>query len=166
MHRFAQGLARLNNGLANAVRWLVTAQALVMICAVLWGVFTRVALSRSPPWSEELALLMFTWIILLMTAAAVREFSHIRLDSLLALLPDSLSNIADRVISFVMAALGAYLLWSGIDYLDETSGMRSAAIRYPTEMLYASMPVASALMILYGLERALFGVPQEERAVQ
>jgi TRAP-type C4-dicarboxylate transport system permease small subunit len=164
MRAAAKALTRLNDAVARLVRVTVTVLAIVMLASVSWAVFTRVAFRHSPPWSEEIALLMFSWIILLMTASAVRDLSHARLDSLLHLLSPSRREVADRVIAFVMAATGAYLLWSGLDYLEEMKGSRSAAMRYPMELLYLALPIASALIVLYGIERALIGPPREGRS--
>ena len=160
----SRAIRALNDVTSRLLRLVVTGLAGVMLASVLLAVFTRVAFRHSPPWSEEIALLSFGWIILLMTAAGVRDFSHARLDSLVKLLPAGLRRGADRLIAALIAAVGVYLLWSGADYLLEMGGSRSAAMRYPMEILYASLPVASALIVLYGIERVLAGPPEDARA--
>ena len=159
-----RALRAVNDVTSRLLRLLVTALASVMLASVLLAVFTRVAFRHSPPWSEEVALLTFGWIILLMTAAGVRDFSHARLDSLLKLLPDAARRAADRLIALLIVGVGLYLLWAGCDYLVEMGGSRSAAMRYPMEILYASLPVASALIALYGGERVIAGPPADARA--
>ena len=156
-------LRAVNDATSRLLRFVVTTLAGVMLASVLLAVFTRVAFKHSPPWSEEIALLTFGWIILLMTAAGVRDFSHARLDSLVKLLPETLRRAADRLIAALIVGVGVYLLWAGHDYLTEMGGSRSAAMRYPMEILYASLPVASVLIVLYGIERVIAGPPEDAR---
>jgi len=159
-----RAIRAVNDATSRLLRLLVTALASVMLASVLLAVVTRVTFKHSPPWSEEMALLSFGWIILLMTAAGVRDFSHARLDSLVKLLPGGARRAADRLIAALIAGVGLYLLWAGCDYLLEMGGSRSAAMRYPTEILYASLPVASVLIVLYGIERVIAGPPEDAPA--
>ena len=159
-----RAIRAVNDATSRLLRVLVTALASVMLASVLLAVVTRVTFKHSPPWSEEMALLSFGWIILLMTAAGVRDFSHARLDSLVKLLPGGARRAADRLIAALIAGVGLYLLWAGCDYLLEMGGSRSAAMRYPMEILYASLPVASVLILLYGIERVLAGPPEDAPA--
>jgi len=159
-----RAIRAVNDATSRLLRVLVTALASVMLASVLLAVVTRVTFKHSPPWSEEMALLSFGWIILLMTAAGVRDFSHARLDSLVKLLPGGARRAADRLIAALIAGVGLYLLWAGCDYLLEMGGSRSAAMRYPTEILYASLPVASVLIVLYGIERVIAGPPEDAPA--
>ena len=100
---------------------------------------------------------MFTWIVMLMVAVGVREHLHVRVDALIKALPASMAAVAERILSMLIAAIGGYLVWSGLDYLREMHGATSAAIRYPAELLYASMPVASVLICLFAIENAVRG---------
>lgn len=148
---------RLNALLASAVRFVVVAQVGVMVCSILWQVFTRAAFSRSPPWTEEVALLAFAWVVLLMAALCVREHLHVRISALPASLPPLASRLLEGAIALLVCAIGAYMLWAGTDYALQMRGSTSSAIRYPMELLYVAMPVASLLMLLFALENAITG---------
>jgi TRAP-type C4-dicarboxylate transport system permease small subunit len=54
---------------------------------------------------------------------------------------------------------GAYLTWSGMRFVEFTSGSVSAAIRYPIEFLHALAPVCGALICLFAASRLLLGPP-------
>ncbi|HEV7326513.1 MAG TPA: TRAP transporter small permease [Bosea sp. (in: a-proteobacteria)] len=141
-------------------RLAVVAQCLVMTLAILWQVVARLLINRSPPWTEEIALLMFGWIVMLMLALGAREHLHVRIDTLVTRLPQGLARLADRVISIMIVLIGAYLLWASILYFGEMRGTVSAAARYPSEWLYACAPVASLLLMLFTIENAL--LPQRD----
>lgn len=148
------------DGIGAVVRWLVVALAGVMLAALALQVVMRYALDRAPSWTEELAITCFGWSMLLAIALGVREGVHVRMDLLVEMLPVPLQRALDRGMLLVVAATGAFLVWSGLRYTIDTAGAVSAAIGYPLEWLYSSAPVCGGLICLFALERALKGAPQ------
>jgi TRAP-type transport system small permease protein len=157
--RLLQLAWRLNAVLAAAARAAVVGLVAVMVAAIVWQVLTRAVFNRSPPWTEEVALLAFSWNVLLMVALCAREHLHVRVDLLLTALPARASAIAERLITLLIAAIGAYLVWAGTSYLLEMRGSTSQAIGYPSWLLYAAMPVAATLLLCFALENAVRGPP-------
>jgi TRAP-type C4-dicarboxylate transport system permease small subunit len=146
---------------ASALRASLVAAMGVMLACIAIQVVMRYVFGKAPSWSEELALLMFSWATLGGLAMGVREGFHVRLDVLINLLPAPLRRWAETLIEAVTAAFGAYLAWSGMRFLDATGGSVSAAIGYPIEFLHALAPVAGALICLFALWRIVAG-PEPE----
>jgi TRAP-type C4-dicarboxylate transport system permease small subunit len=143
-------------GMAAALtRASIVIAAALMLLAITWQVVMRYGFGATPSWSEELAVLLFSWSVLGGLALGVREGWHVRL----TLLPDALPARAriwtERATDAVTAALGLFLAWSGWRFLDLTSGSVSAAAGYPIEILNALAPISGALMALFALERVL-----------
>ncbi|WP_374409630.1 TRAP transporter small permease [Hydrogenophaga sp.] len=149
-------------GLAAAVRWLVVALAGVMLSALTLQVVMRYAFNRAPSWTEELAITCFGWSMLLAIALGVRDGIHVRMDLLVDLLPKPLQSALERLMLLLMAAAGAFLVWSGLRYTADTAGAVSAAMGYPLGWLYASAPACGALICVFALER-LAGVRPENQ---
>ncbi len=141
---------------------LVVAMAIMLACIAL-QVVMRYVFGNAPSWTEELALLMFSWCIMGGIALGVREGFHVRLDILLNVLPVHARRWMEAAIETATAAFGAYLAWSGLRFVDVTSGSVSAAIGYPIEMLHALAPVAGALTCLFAVWRLIEG-PKAEPA--
>jgi TRAP-type C4-dicarboxylate transport system permease small subunit len=145
--------------LARGVAWLTRASiglaAALMLLAICYQVLLRYVFGNTPSWSEELAVLFFSWSVLGGLALGVHEGWHVRLTLLPDLLPAGARAWAERATELVTAALGLFLAWSGWRFLDMTAGSVSAAIGYPIEILNALAPVCGGLMALFGLERAL-----------
>ncbi len=135
---------------------LVVAMAIMLACIAL-QVVMRYVFGNAPSWTEELALLMFSWCIMGGIALGVREGFHVRLDILLTALPPFLSRWIETGIGAATAVFGAYLTWSGLRFVDVTSGSVSAAIGYPIEFLHALAPVAGALICLFAVWRLIEG---------
>jgi TRAP-type C4-dicarboxylate transport system permease small subunit len=155
--------------LAGATRFSIALAAALMLSAILYQVVTRYVLGAASSWSEEFAVLMFSWSVLAGLALGVHEGFHVRLTLLTDALPLAGRIVAERVLDFITAALGVFLAWSGWRFLDITSGSVSAAMGYPIEILNALAPIAGALMAVFGLERALRrggALPKDEAAIE
>ena len=149
------GLAPLARVAAALTRGSVILAAAAMLAALCWQVAARYVLGEPSIWSEELAVLLFSWTVLGGLALGVREGWHVRLTLLPDALPPGARVWLERATDLLTAALGAFLAWSGWRFMDMTSGSFSAAIGYPTEILNVMGPIAGGLMALFGLERAL-----------
>lgn len=156
-------LARFNSLAAGAVRALVVAMVLVMLCVLTSQILLRYAFNIALSWSEELSLAMMTWAVLLMAALGVKEGFHVRMALLIRRLPAVGRLRAERMIHFATAAVGVFLAWSGWRYFADTRGTTSAAIGYPNELVHIAALVCGVLITLFALEAALEGrIPPDE----
>lgn len=142
-------------GVAAATRLSIAFAAAGMLTFIAYQVVMRYVVGAASSWSEEAAVLLFSWTVLGGLALGVHEGFHVRLSTLTDRLPRGGQVVAGRMLDAVTAALGAFLAWSGWRFLDITSGSVSAAIGYPTEILNALAIACGALMALFALERAL-----------
>ena len=138
----------------------VTAKVVVALCAVMllsigWQVAMRYLINRPPSWTEELALLCFTWCSLLMLAMGVRQAFHARMDLLVNHLPAPWAGLIERMVKLGVAFFGAYLAWGGWIYVMETLSSTSAAIAYPIYWLHAAAPVSGFLVMCFAVEGLL-----------
>ena len=69
----------------------------VMLVALALQVVMRYAFGQALSWSEELALLCFSWSSLLAIALGVRDAVHVRLDLLVVSLPGTLARWLDKL---------------------------------------------------------------------
>lgn len=147
--------------LARAVRAIVVLLVAVMLVVLSLQVLLRYGVGRTLSWSEELALLCFSWSMLLAVALGVRDAIHVRLDLLVALLPAPLARVADQAVAAALLGTGVFIAWSGLNYTLDSFGATSAAIGYPTAWLYACAPVCGVLIALFALEHLLLGAPPQ-----
>nr|WP_232478715.1 TRAP transporter small permease [Roseomonas rosulenta] len=148
-------LAVAARAVAAATRLSIALTAAGMLACITYQVVMRYVVGAASSWSEELAVLLFSWSVLGGLALGVHEGFHVRLTLLPDWLPRAGRVAYERVLDAATAALGVFLAWSGWRFLDITSGSVSAAIGYPTEILNALAIGCGALVALFGLERAL-----------
>jgi TRAP-type C4-dicarboxylate transport system permease small subunit len=158
----ARGFHGLTTLAARLLQLSLVGAILVIVACVVLQVVMRYVVGRSLSWSEELAVLMFAWATLGGLALGVREGFHVRLDIFLATLPATARRWAERSIEALTAFFGAYLVWSGVRFLEFTTGTFSAAIAYPMEILNGLAPIAGALICLFASERLLGGAREPD----
>jgi TRAP-type C4-dicarboxylate transport system permease small subunit len=155
MRAVAAGLA----GLAALLRWSLILATSAMLGLIFLQVVMRYVFSQAPPWSEELALLAFSWATMGGLALGVREGFHVRLTLMTDQLPVRAAIAWEVVVNLLTAALGAYFLWSGLRFMDFTAGSTSAAMEYPIEILNVMAPIAGGLVCLFALGRIALPAP-------
>ena len=150
-----RGLEFMSREAARLTGWLVVTMAAIMMGALVLQIVFRYGIGQALVWSEELALFLFTWIVLLAGSLGVREDFHVRLTLVSAALPAGLERWLSRVLTLAVLGFGVALAYSGHRYLDATLGQVSAAVRYPIEALHAAAPVCGWLIALHALARLL-----------
>lgn len=159
----SRALAACNRQLARGICAMIILLVIGMLAALAWQVMMRYAFRQAPAWSEEAALLMQTWMVLLGCALGVREGFHVRMDLVFERLPAPLKRRVELLIAFCTTAAGCCLAWSGGVYVRETTGSTSAAVGYPIEVLYIAGPVCGILIALFGLEKLFQLFPVQAR---
>jgi TRAP-type C4-dicarboxylate transport system permease small subunit len=147
------------HAISAALVWLVNrivvALASVMLLAIGWQVVMRYLFNRPPSWTEELALLCFTWCSLLMLALGVRQAFHARIDLIVNHLPGPLARGLERLTQLMVGGFGAFLLLGGSRYVLETATSLSAAIAYPIYWLHGAAPACGFLVLWFSIEQLL-----------
>lgn len=152
-----RALAAAAGALAAAAAMLVRVLTLAMLGVLAYQVFMRSVLGQPPSWTEEVALLGFSWAVLLGVAYGVREGIHVRMDLLLVALPPPVRLWCERAVLVGISFVGGFLAWSGWNYAIASRGTTSAATAYPMPLLYASACVCGLLVMIFGLERLVLG---------
>jgi TRAP-type C4-dicarboxylate transport system permease small subunit len=158
-----QAVATAVAGVARVARAAACLLTGLMLAVLTWQVFMRSVLNAPPSWTEEVALLAFSWAVLLAVACGVRDGLHVRMDILVDALPGPLRRLCERAVLVAVVFVGLSLLQAGWRYVGESAGSTSPAISYPMPLLYASTVVCGALIALFGLERLLLA-PRGELA--
>lgn len=159
MNAIAGPLEALSRIAGRATVAVVIAMTVVMTVALVLQVLFRYALGQALSWSEELALLMFTWTVLLTGSLGVREGFHVALTLLADRLRPNARRHLEQLILVMVTVFGGYLAGSGWEFLDGTRGQQSAAVGYPIELLHSAAMVSGGLIVLHGLARLLAPIP-------
>lgn len=146
-------LDMISREIARATQVIIFIMATVMMTTLILQVFSRYVLSASLVWSEELALILFTWTTLLVAANLVRHDAHVKLDLLHTYLPKVLRIALQKCITILICCFCLVLTWSGVEYSVNTMGQVSAAMQLPIEVLHLAAPTCGALGAFHAFSR-------------
>ena len=150
-----RGLDRLSGWLSLATVVIASAMAVGMIASLSLEVFFRFVLRHSLFWSEEVALLLFTWIVLLLGSVGVREGFHVRVSLFIDLLPPTGRLVLERLILAGLVLFGLAMAYAGWDMVLRNWDQVAPATRYPLPIMYAAVPAMGALITFHALVRLI-----------
>lgn len=159
---FVRLVAGVSAACAAAARWAAVALSFVMIASLILQVFFRYVVGDALTWSDEVALLSFVWVVLLLASVGVRDGFHVRLTLFLNLLPAPARAAMERVLLLGVGGFGVFLAISGYRYVEATRGQISAAIGYPVELLHAGGVVCGVLIVVQAAARLVLGPAQDK----
>lgn len=147
------GMARTAIQAADRVlRRIVEAVAAGIVLAEIGilfaGVVARFVLNAPLIWSDELASILFLWLAMLGAVLAVQRGSHMRLTSVLGLVPAGVQPVLQALAICAPALFLLLLLPPALDYAQEQAFIQSPALGWPDSIRTAALPVGCVLMVL------------------
>jgi TRAP-type C4-dicarboxylate transport system permease small subunit len=119
-----------------------------MSVIVFFNVVARYVFDKAFPWTEEVSLFMFTWVIFLGALIAFERHRHLGVDLIINVLPQFGKKIAYLVASLATTMALCVLLWGGIRYYFQTAGWPAPATQIPYGYINAVIPFSAFFMLL------------------
>jgi len=123
----------------------------LLIVFLVISVFSRYAMDLGLPWSDELARLLFVWIVMVGFAIAVRHRSNVGVDWLVTKLPPAGRRVVAVVQDVAVLAFAVFFTWQSYVTVGFAMMQRMPALDITIAWLYGSALAAGVLMIVYGL---------------
>jgi TRAP-type C4-dicarboxylate transport system permease small subunit len=139
---------------------LFTAGACLVVITIIipWGVFTRYVLNSAASWPEPIAVLLMIVLSFLSAVVCYREYLHIGVGLLPALLPDWAKTILGSLLEICMLVTNLFMLWWGIRLVGTTWYQDIAEFPLVSVgMSYLPIPIGGAITALLVIERFLTG---------
>ncbi|WHH57141.1 TRAP transporter small permease [Petroclostridium sp. X23] len=131
------------------------------ILAVLFGgvtvvlalqVVMRYVFNNSLVWSEEISRFVFTWIILLGAALALKEGTHIRIDFLTEKLSPNIQRFLNYFNNVLLLGFVVLMIPMGIKLVHVTKNTSSAALGLPMDyVFYGALPVFAVIATYFAV---------------
>lgn len=118
-----------------------------LACLVSVQVFARYVLNNTPPWSEELCRYLFVWASFLGACVAMRRAAHLGVDSLVVRLPPRVREVLDHVVTVLVAAFAAILVWQGAALVPAMATQRSPSMGVSLQYVFVAVPIAAVIML-------------------
>ncbi|MEG1210774.1 MAG: TRAP transporter small permease [Leclercia sp.] len=138
---------------------------LVMTIVIPIGIFSRYVLNRGESWPEPVAIICMVTFTFIGAAVGYRAGSHIAVNMLTDRLPDALKALCAKAVDVLMLLISLIIFW--YSYLLCVELWEQPVAEFPiltSGESYLPLPVGSAILIMFVVERLLFG-SQENRPV-
>jgi TRAP-type transport system small permease protein len=129
------------------LEWIAGSLLFVLLLVGALQVTSRYTGLMFVPWTEEVARLLFVWVVWIGAAAAVFRGSHIRFDFLVERLPASVRVGIGTLVSLAVAGFLILLVYHGYEIVRSTSST-FITINLSVKYTYLSVVVGSSLMLL------------------
>ena len=138
---------------------------LVITIVIPIGIFTLYVLNRGESWPEPVAIICMVTFTFIGAAVSYRAGSHIAVNMLTDRLPGPLKTVCARAVDLLMLLIAGLMFWYSYWLCVELWEQPVAEFPVLTSgESYLPLPVGSAVLILFVIERLLFG-SQEHRPV-
>lgn len=162
-------MARVLDLYCRAIKAAIALCLAVMVVLVFGNVVLRYAFNSGITVSEELSRWLMVWLTFLGAIVALREHSHLGVDTLVRALPPAGKRIC-FVLSYLLMLYADWLLLSGswkqatITLRDSApaSGISVGIFFYGAGIVFG---VSAAIILLYDLARVLSGAASEDELV-
>ncbi len=136
--------------LADNLIEAISAFAVVALAVIVFlQVFNRFILKTPLAWSEDLAMLLFQWVVFLGAAVGVKRMRHFGIELVVRRLPERARHAVELLTPVVMAIVALVMIFQGWTLL--TFNLRRT---YPTMDLtytwaFLPIPLAGVLILAY-----------------
>ncbi|EHJ93234.1 Putative TRAP transporter small permease protein [Vreelandella boliviensis LC1] len=124
--------------LTLGMEYLIGVILVALIVSVSCNVVGRALFNNSLPWADELARMLFVWLVFIGAAAAFSRYEHIAVDALVRRLPLRIAHMLYLLQHLIITGLMVVMIWGGYQVLSRSSG-RSAIMDVPLSFISLSL---------------------------
>jgi len=146
-------IKKVLNKIDSGIEYLCMSTLVVLVCIVFMQVFTRYVLGFTPRWSEETAVILMIWLGFITTAIGVKKGTHLSISALVDLFPKPVQKAVFYFDEVAVMIFGIFLFIYGKELSVNTMSSTLPATQLPSGVLYAVLPVAGVMIIIYTLIR-------------
>ncbi|SPF81522.1 TRAP transporter small permease [Pseudoprimorskyibacter insulae] len=127
---------------------LIGSMLFVMCAVIAWQVFARYVLNNASSWSEEVARIMMTWIVMMGSAVVIRSGGHITVTVVIDRMPPAMRRAVLWIRDIAMFLTLIVIAKSGFEFAQLNAVQLSAAMDLPMVYIYAALWIGAGLMLL------------------
>lgn len=150
-----KSLGLLHRGLSAICRVAIGSAFFALIAVVSLQIFTRTFGLPSPVWTEELSRYLLLYMIAFGVGLSLTTGELVNVD----LLQESVSERSAWWMRLAAAAatvvMGAVMIWPAWKFTSIGAMQRSPSLRWPMDIIHASILVMSVLLCLFALLRVI-----------
>ena len=158
--------------LMDKIHWcclVIAGVCLVVITVIIpYGVFTRFVLNSASSWPEPMAVLLMVWLSFMSACVCYREYLHIGIGVLPALLKGRARVALGIFIEICMLVINLFMLWYGVKLVQAMwyQWISDFPEIISVGMSYLPVPIGGLITALFVIERMWTGVWFQEQTIE
>jgi TRAP-type C4-dicarboxylate transport system permease small subunit len=156
--KFSPGFEEMSR-LSKLVHWIEMAISMIalstLFLSVLWGVLTRYVTEKPAVWTTELSGILFTWVVLVGAASALRSGQHIRVTLLVDMLPVRAKMLVELAAKVLTIAFLMFVTWLSYQMMLKGASRPSPVLRIPFSFVYLATFLAFLEMSVSSIVRVI-----------
>ena len=146
-------LAWLDGAAGLVASVLAAALVLIEIIILFTGVVFRYVLNHPLVWSDELAEILFLWLVSFGAVVAYRRDEHMRMTVISGVLPQKVQNFLGRISSLIILLVVGAIVVPGYGYMEQQQAITTPALQIPGSWEIIGELVAFAMLLLCAVYR-------------
>ncbi|HEY6431160.1 MAG TPA: TRAP transporter large permease subunit [Acetobacteraceae bacterium] len=161
----AGGLRRIDRVVDVVSETVAAALVVIEIAILLAGVIWRYVLDNPLVWVDELAEMLFLWLVSLGAVIALRRGEHMRMTVFVARLSPPAGSFLARISALVVMIFIVELLVPGFDYMQQQQAITTPTLQLPGSWEVAGELAAFVLLLITALRQLFEGATWRELAL-
>lgn len=120
-----------------------------MLVVVVVQVYSRFLLPRTPQWTEELTRFLFIATVGFAAGLAVRDNAYVNVDTLVSLMPQTVTRIISILMKLVTIALMVVIIRYSIPFIRLGTRQLSSSLLIPMAFPFSMTLISSFFIALY-----------------
>ncbi len=148
-----QWVYRLEDILVRGLTTLLTALFAFIFALVVLLVVLRYGFNRTIVGGSEATVILFIYTTALGASVDVARGKHIRIDSLIGLLPQRARNWVEMLNLVLIGTLHAFLFFYSLEWIRVVGGSEDPVLHIPDGIAEVAIPIGCAFAVLFCLTR-------------
>lgn len=157
-----QVVDRVVDGLTQSLAAVLVVTEVTILFA---GVVARYAVDHPLVWVEELAAVLFLWLVSLGAVIALRRGEHMRMTVLVSRLGPRMQRLAACFSALLVVGVTLGLILPGLSYADQQAAILTPVMQLPGSWEIYGQIAALVLLLYVALRQLLSGASRMELAL-
>lgn len=139
---------RFLNGVNKSTEWLTAGILATMVVLIFIQIISRVILSSSFAWTDEVARYLMIWLTFLAASVGFKHGAHIGVEVFVRNLPKTLKIILQIIAALASFVFFVIMISMGWEIISVSMKQTSPALNIPMGYVYIIFPISGMLIIL------------------
>lgn len=148
-------MKKIQNALWQALDWFLYIGMVAMVLLVFVNVVGRYVFNYSFASVEEVARILFVWIVYLGSVVAIKEGSHIRVDIVLMFLPHKARIVVEAIANLLMDGIMILTIRVMMDLVIENITYPMPITKIPYGVVQGIIPLSLLFMLILNVTKLI-----------